>query len=281
MPATRTFSGGAGDGNYNTLTNWTALTLPVTGDSVIISANAATGINSNLDRTGDDMGDGLHLASFKVEDGFKYAIGGSSNPLRLTATEFIDRGSGLTYFQTQTGVAGNDTAQVVLDKPGGLFRFTDHSGSAVLQFDIVQGRLVEIVAPNFGLGKLHVYPEAGDPSAVNVTVSGGTDIADLFQIGGRCVLDNISGVVTAASLSGGEMQFLRGTLSKITHAGGLFLHDCPTGSGTLSLYYAMYGTLDSTRTGGAKAITAMFRPRSFEIIPNPELSITSNNLIGE
>jgi hypothetical protein len=92
-----TFWTGAVSTDWDTVGNWNS-TIPVDGDDVIVQKTAGKSLLTNIDRTGDSAGAGLHLNNFLVEDGFKYSVGANGARLKLTSNKITVQHAGQFWF---------------------------------------------------------------------------------------------------------------------------------------------------------------------------------------
>lgn len=283
--ATRTWTGTAADGNFSNTANWSAGVVPVTGDSIVVSASASYGMTTNLDRSADGAGAGLNIVDFKIELGFAYDIGSLTLPLRLTADKFTDLGNGEVYFMTDTGTAAFPTDRVIIDKDdiSKTVYLLGSAGPADSDFtlvEIVRGANVNIGDANgFLVGTLWIAPRFSD---FDVFVTMNTDVAatNIYMSGGELKISATGSGPTTLHLGGGLVDFRIGTISTLNQSGGTVQHNCPTASGSITTYNAFGGFLDSRQTAGTKVISLMNRVPQFTYPRNPNLTVSTENFIG-
>ena len=287
--ATRTWTGVAADGDFSNTANWSAAFVPVTGDSIVVSASASYGMTTNLDRSADaPTANGLNIVDFKIEKGFAYNIGSLTLPLRLTADKFTDLGNGEVYFCTDTGAANLDTDRVIIDKddisklvylifPGDF----GASDSTFTLIEVVRGANVNIGSgvSGDGAGTLWISPRFSDTD-VFVTINYSASVTNTYMNGGELKLTSSGGALTTLNLGGGSVDFRLGTIATLNQAGGVIQHNCPTASGSITTYNAFGGFLDSRQTAGTKVISLMNRVPQFTYPRNPDLVVSTENFIG-
>lgn len=254
--ATIYWTGSAGDGNWNTVTNWSGGALPTTGDSVYVSRHARSGMFLNLDRTGDAVGAGLNLALFEIEEGFAHDIGTAGTYLQMAADEIMDRGSGNLFFKTDDGTSSIDTDLITIRKPDarGIAYLTDEGStgsSNIAQLRVVGGSCK--VATRLTLPLVYLTPipgresftrletDSADVELTNTYMSGGvfrcrngSSNGALFLGGGDVALGNEASTFTMASIiqSGGRVRLEQGCnyiqVNNYTGFGGSFDGTAPT-----------------------------------------------------
>lgn len=279
--ATRTWTGSAGDGSFDTVANWGG-TVPVTGDTAIIAASATTGITSGLDRSADGAGAGLNLVLLEIEDGFKYNIGSSSGSLLLTADEIIDRGQGNTFITSKTGTAALDTDLVTIDKQiGGRF-VLDHNGSSNVSQLRITGGIVTFTGSAVAIPLLYLAPRSANHSSTQFTSQGSVGVTAAYVGGG---VWNCKAGVTTLFLAGGV--FVAGsasatTITTVHQIAGAFQYATNAASVTTTTHYGVGGSLNGLNiTGSDKTITTLNRADALNYIPGPKLIVTTDNIIGD
>lgn len=284
--ATPRWTGAAGDTNWNTVTNWSTGAVPVTNDTVIISATATSSILLNLDRSGDGAGAGLNVVSFEIEPGFQYDIGSATSPLRLTADKFSDYGGGRLYFATDTGTAALPTDRVIIDKsdttkPVILMGELSGSVSTFTRIEITRGAQVTIgssLAPVGDVATLYIAPRTSQDE-VGVTIGYVNIITDIYLGGGTLVYDGTVAVVSLL-MGNGVLDFRSTAIASLTQFGGMVLHNATASNYPITLYNAIGGHMISSNTAGGKLITTLNRGPQWDMTYNPKLSVTTTNYIG-
>jgi hypothetical protein len=274
--ATRTWTGSAADGNFDTASNWGG-TVPVTGDTAIISAAATYGITSGLDRSADGAGAGLNLVLLEIEDGFKHDIGTSTAALMLTADELIDRGKGNTWFTSKTGSAALDTDLVTVDKSGGHF-VLDHSGASNVSQLRMTGGDIRFVGSAVAIPLVYFTPRT--PNAF-FTSLGSVVITAMYMSGG---VWNCQAGATTVYLMGGTMVVGSSsaiTLTTVHQLGGSFEYAPNSAGVTTTTHTAIAGSINGRITGADKTITTLNRGDALNLVIGPKLIITTDNIIGD
>lgn len=286
--ATRTWTGASGDGSFSTAGNWSAAVVPVTGDSVIVSATASTGITAGLDHSADGAGAGLNIVSFTIQEGFAYNIGSSSAPLKLTADAFYDYGNGEVYLMTDTGTANLDTDRVVIDK-GDISKIVKLQSSSDSDFILVEvTRGANVYLGYFSgtqgtiIGTLWAVPRFYD-SDVTINITADTTITTCYQGGGHILLDaEPNGSITNFHLANGLFEQYSGTPVTTTQHGGVFkvVTDYGASNLTITTFNGVVGYFDS-RDGLTKpTITTLNKsPQWFREV-DPGLVPGTTNYIG-
>lgn len=278
--ATRTWTGSAGDGNFDTAANWGG-TVPVTSDTAIISATATTGITSGLDRSADGAGAGLNLVLLEIEAGFQYNIGTSSSSLLLTADEIIDRGSGSTWITSKTGTAALDTDLVTVDKPAG-FAFTfDHSGASNVSQLRITGGAVTFTGTIVALPLVYLAPRGTNDYDATFTSQGSVVVTSLYMGGGTwyCKAGATTAFLAGGVIVAGSTSAI--TLTTVHQLNGTFAYADNSAVVTTTTHNGILGLLNGRITGATKTITTLNRGPMLDLIESPKLSITTDNLIGD
>ena len=286
--ATRTWTGASQDGNFDTVGNWSAGVVPVTGDNVVVSGTATYGMTTNLNRITDAANVGLNIVDFEIQQGFSYDIGSLASPLRLTADKFADLGNGNTYFSTDTGSAGlgRATDRVIVDKDD-ISKFfymigdISGNGSDVTLMEVVRGANTYlgdgtnfVTATTLWIAPRYLHTDV----AVTITLSCfGTTT---FMGGGSLTINGASAGVTTLHLGNGEVDFINGAITTLNQSGGIVQHNCPVADGNISVYNAFGGFFDSRETLGTKSIGTLNRAPQFTYPYNPKLTVSTTNYIG-
>lgn len=283
--ATRTWTGAAGDGNFDNTSNWSAANVPVTGDSVIVSASATSGMSTNLNRSADGAGAGLNIVSFTIQPGFRYSIGSSTAPLRLSADKFTDNGAGALYFETDTGSAALPTDRLIIDKSNPAFPvyISKSADSDITRVEIVRGQNVNFIDSTVtGSGGtwplVWIVPRYADQE-VSVSLTGTSDYTAIV-LGGGTLSADLNGTVAELIMSGGVYEFLSTTTTALYQMGGTVIHKGEASNYAISTYYAIAGYLDSNETPGGKLISTLYRSPQWDMEYNPELVVSSTTYIG-
>lgn len=290
--ATRTWTGAAGDGSFSNVNNWSAAVVPVTGDTVIVSRSAATGMTTNLDRSGDNAGAGLDLVRFEIERDFAYDIGSAANPLKLSGDLIIDHGNGALYYQTATGSLNRDTDRIIIDKdniskPVILGAQSGGTDSAYGRIEVTRGANVTIgdgsnatiattvyVCPKYLPTDVRVaFNGAASITTTNVYIGGGTALWGYPTVG--------TVEVTEMVLGYGVLEFYGSSLALLNQFGGLVSHKGFASNYAITTYNAINGHLRSTDSPGNKLITTLNRGPQWDMEYNPKLTISATNYIGD
>lgn len=288
--ATRTWNGSAQDGNFSNTANWTAAVVPVTGDSVYVSATATYGMTTNVDRSADNAGAGLDLVLFEVQEGFAYDIGSSGSPLKLTADKVVDRGSGAFYYTAKTGTLERDTDRLVIDKTDiSKVVWLSHAQNALATHDTINARMELVRGGNItftptsgGTGTpLLIISPRYHPTDVNLSVTGTADFILVEMNGGKASFGTTGAAITTAIVASGEFKIVSTPITTLYQTGGLVILDMTTATGSISVYHALQGFMDSNRTAGLKSVGTMYRTTGFDYLSNPNLSISTNVGIGD
>lgn len=108
------WTGGAGDGNWDSVGNWDTGAKPVNSDDVIIGTGSIS-ITAGLNQSG------VTLTSLTITSGYSGSIGTVGTPLQISSTTVTVGGRGALYNLngTYTDVYANIVGQVQLSIAGG------------------------------------------------------------------------------------------------------------------------------------------------------------------
>lgn len=277
--ATIYWTGAAGDGNWNTVTNWSGGALPVNDDVVYVSRSALTGMWLNLDRTGDTAGAGLDLNLFEIEEGFAHDIGTPNIYLQMAADEVMDRGSGNVYYKSDDGTSNIDTDLVTVRKPSadGTFHLTDEGSggsSNVAQLRVVGGRTV--FAGGLTLPLAYLAPLAEAETFTRLETASNTAITSLYMSGGFCRYR----ASASSSLYQGGGQVVLGdenasqTFSTLIQSGGHVSIASGCNYVQVNNYTGLGGHFDGTTPTSYQSVLTLRAGPQFTYELGPNMSVT-------
>lgn len=282
---------GSVDGDWENAGNWTN-GVPGSGgaglDTAIIPAGISQALTTNLDRQGDDGGQGLHLALLHVEEGAP-AIGASGSELKLTADK-IKVFSGLDgsfYFENATGAAGNETARMIIDSLSNDIVITGDGAADFQQMEIVRGGVTLAVQDGnsgYAINRLYIAYATNPLFDVNVNITTVTDEITFLHIGGGTVVTNASEnnvvVMSAGDLTFGESADWKAATNQFFQTGGLTAYNIPTGGTDLLQAIIQGGTFDTTQTSGEKSITLINVFLGGNLIDDDDLVTWAKRFVG-
>ena len=286
MAAKTTVWTGAVDGDWDeaTVGNWSNgvpayIASPGPYDTVYISPTATNPMTTNLDRSGDGAGAGLHLALFDVHESYAGDIGASGSELKLTASKIIHRGQGTMYLIGKSGTDEANVVRTIIDSQAGAV-IGNVAATTLTRVELLAGNIdltatEAIVAIDIGRSDLWSVP-------LDVAIDGAGAIGAIQMIGGR-VSHNCTGITSRLVLAGGEFTYDSTGADVLTSAwvtGGAFFFD---GAGQINQYlYLMGGTFDTTRTVGTKVVSFVHRwPGANYIVNDDFISSETEYVIGE
>jgi hypothetical protein len=106
------------DGDWENTANWIGGAVPVDNEDVIFppDSRVTNPPTTNLDRTGDTAGAGLHLDTIIKSNGANYDIGTSTVPLKCTVDQYIHIiGGGKFFYSSETGSGSHATGDLIVD----------------------------------------------------------------------------------------------------------------------------------------------------------------------
>ena len=219
------------DGNWTNTSNWSLGAAPVSTNNVYIYSGSQT-INTNLDAAAVD------LASLKIGGTFTGSIGGTGNPLKISATDVWVGGGNEVWLQ---GATSHQLTEVNIDKPGHIANGCVLSGYMV-KVKIVRGDVQ--IAPNSNSDSaIAVYMLYRDhrESDAHLTVGASiTNLTNIYQVGGviKC-----GTAFTNLYKAGGSFTSSCGAVTLINQHGGTFYW---TSDETLTAFNLYGGKLDAT-----------------------------------
>jgi len=166
--ATIYWLGGAADheNDWNTGSNWSGGSVPVTGDTVVFDGRSSYDATENMDQTGVDA------ANIHIMNSYQGSIGAVDAPLIIecSGTVLIE-GSGSYYIQCGNDAADADIASMIINTTGTVGLSSQKNAAAG---NIAQFTLVKIVK-----GTLYVY---GDADKSETGAEDGTYIGTLWIV---------------------------------------------------------------------------------------------------
>lgn len=222
------------DGNWENTANWSASTVPVDDDDVII-ANSDTDLTTNLDQL--PGGTEVDLASLKVAESYTGNLGSSGNPLKIASAETWIAGAGDVYLE---GATSHDLPLIHVDKPGSFSKVANLAGY-IGEVNVKRGRCE--IAANFNgdvtLTFRCLFRNQQGQDAELIIGAGGT-VAELVVTGGRVVNDS---AITTIRLSGGSFKTTTGAITTGYQYGGTFYWE---NDETITTLYGYGGKFDAT-----------------------------------
>ena len=227
--------------SWATTTNWSGTTVPIDGDTVVVPATASNHLLTNLDRTGDTAGAGLHLAAFRRLADSTVKVGDSTNPLKCTATLVRDEGATDFYFQSGTGTSPTNKTTRCIINPSNTGAIIQIGSKAVTGADNITR--LELLA-----GTVSLVPAVANgiiATEVFMVPIGPFDLRVTQENGARWVYCN---------MAGGE---LTGTYASIMRQSGgtVTINQASGVSGNVNEYYQFGGTSELSISAAATTPT--------------------------
>lgn len=285
MAAKTTIWTGAVDDDWDeaTVGNWSNgkpayIAAPGPYDTVYVSPTATNAMGTNLDRTGDGAGAGLHLALFETHTSVTDDIGSSGSELKLTASKIVHRGRGTFYFVGKSGTDGSDISRFIIDSQGGAV-LGNAAGTLMGQIEFLAGDIdftitADVGSISLGYGNLWAVP-------LDLTIDGAGNTSILQMAAGKMTY-NATGSVSDMVMSGGEVtcNMTGNYLYDLWMTGGTFYLD---GAGSqIDRLFLMGGMVDTTRTTGSKAIVFLRRWLNTSFIANSDFVVPEiDYVLGE
>ena len=266
---------GATDGDFNTATNWSTGSVPVTGDLVTIPTGVTRAIDTNLDQSAKNF------AGILVQPGSKVQVGASGNPLKCA----VDKSGGASYtgivshfgdkaFYLKAAHATLDINLVLVDSDNMTLalQIDDDATAQILALRCLKGR-TEAAPSITALPHVEVGRRSNPDSDVDLLLdTHATNVVGmLIQNGGLVTLKREATDVIAA----GGLLIASGTepITNLYGAGGTIEYNT---TGTLALAVMAAGFLDFTKDYQAKTVTSLYSMRPATIARHPGITITND-----
>ncbi len=275
--ATKTWTGGAADGNFNTAGNYSTSGKPATGDSLFFTKSNDSPVTAGLDQSG---GTGLHLALIQTELGFDSAIGASGNSLIITADRVVHRGRGTLWYKDGTGTELQWTKEILIASPTTSQNAAVLDGNAIERILLRRGR-TQIAGSTEAIGRLEIGYESNPLSDVICNVAAGAKaIGHLLLNSGRELVTN--GAVNVAVCRSGEWKHEAGVIGFLVNAGATVVFNPDSTQGEIRTAFLMAGTLDTLQTQRVKRIRRLLRLPGARFLRDKNLLVPDEELyIGD
>ena len=277
--ATVYWIGTATDGDWNTTSNWSTGSLPVSGDDVIIDRTSDT-INLNIDQSA------VTLDSLRITSGFTGQIGSVSTAstdeyLQIKVDKSagdltIGEGSGngsrlinidLSTTACQVNIIRCNATGAESNKPPVRLKMNNSSN------------VIQIAGSNSTVGLIENPGDSGALGDVTVidsnliTIGYDATFTSFTQKSGNTVILETSGTL---KVSGGTVR-TEGTAAttSIIQTGGIVESNS---TGTITSYTGISGQLDLSKSSFARTITTLTASPGFTSIRNENITITNDNL---
>lgn len=259
--AVRTWTGAAGDGDWNNNANWDSA-KPAAGDDAIFSSGSSS-VTTGLDQSAVDA------ASIFIGRGYTGNIGSSGNPVNIGIQTKLEIDGGGNEIHFGTGGTYN-WEKVVISYPGvngnGNVSLTATQGAVFIT--IARGQ----VSYTAGTTTLLVLQHAASGGNPVLSISGGT-LTTFEQLAGTSYLS--AGTVTTHRMAGGNSKIIGGTYTNCYQYGGNVTWN---NSGTLTLLHGFGGFFDASRVQIARTITTLNGYAGFTFSKNPRVTVTNDFL---
>lgn len=226
--ATRSWTDGGTDGNWNSTANWSGATVPIAGDTVIIDTSSRS-IQTNLDQSA------VTLARLEIGSGFTGKIGTSANFLRVGVSgSLVVNGAAATpdalFISGATDPianihvhrVGTDTADGTLTLKGTITTCAVYRGHLVLESGTIT--------------TLWIEGEGGNSDAVHIKNVGATCTTTHLFAGKLLAEDGATAVFTTLNdySSGANIEIADGTLTTLNVYGNTPAIDWSAGGATIT-----------------------------------------------
>lgn len=270
--ATRTWNGST-SGDWSLAANWSAATVPIAADNVIIPAG--TPAITSFSVAGSQN---ITLAKMTVEKGYLNDIGGSGNPLTVTfSSRLVHRGSGTLWFKDGSSSA---TALIVINSDNTTNAAQldcDSTGGSTTKILVRKGK-VTIAGTSNTYGEIEVtYRDSPSTDSVLDISSGSVTVTLLKQNAGTITS---AATVTTAILSGGKLTQTGSTVITTAYIVGGYLLANNNGATTVTTCNLMQGTLDLKGNSLEKTITTLQRAPGSTLMWDAQLHTISNSATG-
>jgi hypothetical protein len=252
--ATKTWTNGAANGNFNTAGNWAPSGKPVKNDDVFFVASNNSPVTAGLDQSG---GAGLHLNLIQTERGFTSKIGVSGSPLIITANRVVHRGEGEFWYKDGTGTELQWTREILIASPTVSGNAAVLDGAAIERVLLRRGR-TQIAGSTGPIARLELGFQGNPASDVICDIASGAGAI------GRLILNAAQELVTDCAIGfatcrSGEWRHEGGTIGFLINAGALIIFNPDETQGRISTGILMAGTLDTLQTQRKKDIGVLLR----------------------
>jgi hypothetical protein len=265
-----------GESDWNTASNWSTLTVPVTSDNVTFDGRSATAILYGLNQSA------VTLATLNVKQANTFNIGTTKAALRIGATACTigepatdgSRSTGASIInidfgtvQTTTRVANTRNAGSVGLEP--VMLKGTHAANAIT----VEGGIVGIATniPGQTSTVVTLVVEAG-----TVKCGSGCTLTTITQLGGKLYVNS---AVTTLTLNGGEV-FTNGDwlLTTLTATGGTAHLEHRRSGDEITTLNLRGGTADFSDNTTAATVNALSFRSGTLIAPSGGLTLTATTL---
>ena len=271
--ATRTWTRGAGSGDWDVAANWEGAAVPVTNDIVIFRGSVAPP-TTNLDQGAVDL-DALIVAR-----DFTGALGASGTELMIAADLVHYRGSGDFYYQHASHVDTLFTDLIIIDGAiaansalAPTIEISSEEGdNDKISHIMVRRGAVTIGASNGNMPRLTVGSITNPQSDASVTYAADTaTLAKLVQTGGRV---SCTVAITDATVDGGTLvQETTYGITNLVMTGGMCQYK---DDATITLADLHGGVLDLLQSPDTMIITTTILHPGSDLIYDTALHTLTN-----
>ena len=275
--ASKIWTNGVADGNFNTAGNWAPSGKPAKNDDVFFVASNNSPVTAGLDQSG---GVGLHLNLIQTERGFTSKIGVSGSPLIITTNRLVHRGEGELWYKDGTGSELQWTREILIASPTTNGNAAVLDGAAIERIFLRRGR-TQIAGSTGSIARLEIGFQ-GNPLSDVIC-----DIASGAKTIGRLILNAAQELVTDcaigfATCKAGEWRHEGGVIGFLINAGALIVFNPDETQGEIGTCILMAGTLDTLRTQRKKKIRSMLRMPGAIFLRDTGLLVPDDNIyIGD
>lgn len=243
--------------SWATAANWTPAGPPAAGDSVFIPETATRNLLTNLDRTGDTLGAGLHLATFRIQKDSTVAVGASGAELKITCDKLIHLGKETLYYNSDTGTGGTVTAQTFIQSNNLVDAVVLGGDTGYTRIFMSRGGASYVAT---GTTRLYMSSVRFQGDAKMTVAGTSSPFSEVWLSGGT--LTTSSNITTCYAFSGTMTINGAAALGSLIQTGGNIFYNS---TGTLGSGVLCDGRLDSTANTSAKTFTLIwtFPPHEF------------------
>jgi len=267
------WTGGAGDGDWTNVANWSTGAVPVASDDVTIDRTSST-IDTNLDQSA------ITVASLNITAGFSGTLGdvpdSATNEFLQIGATLLTIGEGLGNGSQRLNI---DLAAVVstiniisasstgTDFPKAPLRIKANNSSNVIQINGVNSNVafLDDADDTGALGTINIVNSA------NVEFGAGATYTSLTMLAGNALSLEASGTIKIES--GTITLEGTGAIATIIQTGGEVVWNS---TGTITTYTGRGGTLTTTDSTLARTITTLTKSVGFTFNRNENITVTTD-----
>jgi len=254
--AVDTIWAGGVSGDFSVAGNWSA-GVPIADKVAVITGTVS--IDAGLAQGA------LELATIYVAPTYSGNIGGTGSYLACQTDLLVDRGSGNTWFRTDSAAAL--TALVIVDKPSGTIYLDNDGTSDFTRIVVLRGNVVIAGTATVTIPDLDITYRNNPETDSKVTITAGCGITALVRMnGGRLVS---AAVITDLHLDGGVVDQTTAAITNLFLTGGTCNYKT---SEIMAAAHCMRGRLDLMQDSSFKTITELWQFPGADVVRDPDLT---------